>query len=156
MNYGELMKDIRFENDITQQEMANILGIARSTYNIYEQQYVIIPLKYLIKFCNYFHIAIDYLFELSNKKDCLQLTNDIDLKLTGIKLRKIRKENHLTQIELANKLNIVNTIISYYERGRLLISTATLYSISKLLNVSSDYLLNRSDIKEINKECLKI
>ena len=60
MEYGEIMKDIRFEYDIKQKEIANIMGIAKSTYNQYEQQYDIIPLKHLLTFSNYFNISIDY------------------------------------------------------------------------------------------------
>lgn len=60
MEYGEIMKDIRFEYDIKQKEIANIMGIAKSTYNQYEQQYGIIPLKHLLTFSNYFNLSIDY------------------------------------------------------------------------------------------------
>jgi len=151
MEYGELMKDIRFENDIKQNEMAKILGISRSAYNNYEQQYNIIPLKYLIVFANHFNISIDYLLGLSKEKNNYNKIN-INHKNIGINLRKVRRDNKLTQLELAQKLHIANSLLSSYEKGRYLISTASLYSICKLFNTKADYLLNRHENEYINNK----
>lgn len=38
MNYGYKMKDLRDLYEVTQKEIADVLNIARSTYNQYEQQ----------------------------------------------------------------------------------------------------------------------
>jgi len=144
------MKDIRFEYDIKQREIAQVLGIAKSTYNQYEQQYDIIPLKHLVSFSNHFNLSIDYLLGLTKIRQYDDIRPDIDLKVSGQRLRKSRRENNLKQIELAKKLHITNSIISHYEKGKFLISTATLYSLSKLYNISADYLLNRTDYKYLN------
>lgn len=150
MEYGEIMKDVRFEYDIKQKEIANILGIAKSTYNQYEQQYDIIPLKHLLTFSNHFNLSIDYLLGLTNKRQYDDIKYEIDLKVSGQRLRKSRREHNLKQIDLAKKLHITNSILSHYEKGKFLISTATLYSLSKLYNISADYLLNRTDNKYLD------
>ena len=54
MNYGEKLKDIRFDKNVTQQMIADLLNISRSTYKDYEIQIRVLPLKYLIIICNYF------------------------------------------------------------------------------------------------------
>ena len=47
MEYSIKLKELRLENNLSQLEMANIIGIARQTYNHYEVQENIIPLRML-------------------------------------------------------------------------------------------------------------
>lgn len=148
MFYGERMSEIRFENDVKQKEIANVLGVSRVTYAIYEQQYSVIPLKYLVLFCNYFHVSMDYMFGFSKH---MNMNEEIilDLKKIGIRLRKIRRENGCNQTETAKLLNINNTSLSGYEKGRHLISTTTLYIFCKTFHVSADYILGIQEDKNI-------
>lgn len=153
MNYGYKMKEIRDLYEVTQKEIAGTLNIARSTYNQYEQQYDIIPLKHLNDFCNHFDVSIDYIFEFTTTKKYTDEINEISTKISSKRLKELRKEFNLTQIKLAEKLNIANTILSEYERGHFMVSTATLYSLSKTFHISSDYLLGKTnEIKYLSKE----
>ena len=56
MNYGTIIKKLREEQNKTQQEIASILGIARQTYNHYEIQDSITPLKHLNNLANYYNV----------------------------------------------------------------------------------------------------
>ena len=153
MNYGIKLKDLRDLYEITQEDVAKILNVARSTYNQYEQQYDIIPIKHLNTLVNHFKISFDYVFDFTELKRYKDEINEIDTKISGKRLKELRKEVKLTQDKLAKKLNIANTIISEYERGHYPISTATLYSLSNLFSISSDYLLGKtSKIKYLEKE----
>ena len=153
MNYGMKLKNLRDLYEITQEDIAKILNIARSTYNQYEQQYDIIPIKHLNHLCNHFRISFDYVFDFTELQRYKDEINEIDTKISGKRLKELRKEFKLTQDKLAKKLNIANTIISEYERGHYPISTATLYSLSNLFSISSDYLLGKtSKIKYLEKE----
>lgn len=152
MNYGIKLKDLRDLYELTQEDIAKVLNVARSTYNQYEQQYDIIPIKHLNTLCNHFKISFDYVFDFTQLKRYKDEINEIDTKISGKRLKELRKEVKLTQDKLAKKLNIANTIISEYERGHYPISTATLYSLSNLFSISSDYLLGKtSKIKYLEK-----
>lgn len=152
MNYGIKLKDLRDLYELTQEDVAKILNVARSTYNQYEQQYDIIPIKHLNTLVNHFKISFDYVFDFTQLKRYKDEINEIDTKISGKRLKELRKEVKLTQDKLAKKLNIANTIISEYERGHYPISTATLYSLSNLFSISSDYLLGKtSKIKYLEK-----
>lgn len=153
MNYGKAMKKIRDINRISQKEVAKMLDIARSTYNQYEQQYDIIPLKHLNKFCNYFNISIDYLFNLTLEQKYIDEVEEISTKVSSSRIKELRKSLKLTQGNLAKQLNIAPSMLCEYEKGHFLISTATLYSLSKNHNISSDYLLGKTNkIKFLNNE----
>lgn len=152
MEYGELMKEIRFRKLLNQRDVAEILGISRSTYNDYEQQYVIIPIKHLLAFCDYFDISVDYFLGLNKIKQYSNIKKEINLRESGIRLRRLRKELGLQQGDLANKLQSTGSILSKNERGHNIISTINLYAICTKYNVSADYLLGRIENKTLNKK----
>jgi transcriptional regulator with XRE-family HTH domain len=67
----------------------------------------------------------------------------------GERLRELRKERGLTQIELANDLNMSYSTISDYERGDkedLLVST--LRAFANYFMVSVDYMYGDTDVRE--------
>lgn len=63
------------------------------------------------------------------------------------RIAELRKEKHLTQIGLALKLNLSQKMISAYESGRHQPSVETLIQISKIFNVSVDYIIGNTDFK---------
>lgn len=69
------------------------------------------------------------------------------------RLVKLRKELNLTQEELAKKIGYTRTAISAWEIGRNEPSYDDVIKIADFFNVSIDYLLGKSDIK--NPEELK-
>ncbi len=145
MNYTELLKDIRFDLNLTQQDVANHLNINRSTYKDYELQNRIIPLKHLITLCNYFDISIDYLFNLTKRKKYSLAKKDINKDLFTKRFKDFRKEKKLTQEELADFLQTSHSFISNCDNGKSILTTSYLYAICKKYNISADYLLGRID-----------
>ena len=61
------------------------------------------------------------------------------------RIREIRKEKGLSQLELAKKLNVNQTAVSQWERGTTLPSASVLLKLSSILDTSSDYLLGISN-----------
>lgn len=59
-------------------------------------------------------------------------------------LRRLRKSNQMTQLELANALQISRSTIGMYEKGSREPDFATLEIIADYFNVDIDYLLGRS------------
>lgn len=62
------------------------------------------------------------------------------------KIQKLRKENNLTQEELAEKLFVTRTAISKWETGRGTPSIESLQQIANFFNVSLDSLLSSEEI----------
>lgn len=145
MNYGTIIKKLREEQNKTQQEIASILGIARQTYNHYEIQDSIIPLKHLNNLANYYNVSIDYIFELTKQRKYSNFKKEININLSKERLKSFRKEQKLTQVKLANILNTFHTVIVDYEHGKNLIATPFLYTICKKYNISADYLLGKTN-----------
>lgn len=64
------------------------------------------------------------------------------------KLKELRISQNLTQSELAEKLNLKPSIIGMYENGKRTPEVKTLSLISELFDVSTDYLLDKTNLKE--------
>lgn len=67
------------------------------------------------------------------------------------RIKNFREDNDLTQIEIAEKLAISQRAYSHYESGSRSIPLDVLVKIADIYNCSVDYLLGRTDNKEINK-----
>lgn len=65
----------------------------------------------------------------------------------GGRLKQLREEAQLTQLDLANKLSLVPSTVSQYESNRRAPDTNTVQRIADLFQVTTDYLLGRSDFR---------
>lgn len=64
------------------------------------------------------------------------------------RIKEIRKKNNMTQEELAGKLDLTNSTISYWEKGDVVPGDAMLKKISQFFGVTIDWLLgNMGNIK---------
>lgn len=63
------LKDLREDNDYTQKYIAKILDMDQRQYSRYELGKYEIPLECLIKLAKFYNVSLDYLVELTNKKD---------------------------------------------------------------------------------------
>lgn len=68
----------------------------------------------------------------------------------GLRLKQLRERKRLSQIELANILEVSNGSISKWERNERQPDYETLEKIADFFNTSIDYLLGRSETKDNN------
>lgn len=66
-------------------------------------------------------------------------------------LRKLRKEKGLSQIAVQMQTGIEQALISKYENGERVPPTETLMQLVDFYGVSMDYIMGRTDRKEINR-----
>ncbi len=142
MIYSEKVRDLREYEGIKQVDIAKYLELDPIVYGHFEREETLIPLKYLIKICDYFNVRLDYVFNFTEEKGLLKTNYKINF---GLRIKEIRKELDLTQAKLAKVLNTTQSVIADYERGRYLISLSFLYDMCKKYNISADYLLGRID-----------
>lgn len=60
------IKDLREDNDLTQKQVADILGTAREQYNKYELGKQEIPFHHVITLAKYYNVSLDYLAGLTD------------------------------------------------------------------------------------------
>lgn len=64
MDYIKIMRDLREDNDFTQQEVAKILGTSQTMYARYERGANELPIHHLIKLCQLYNVSSDYILGL--------------------------------------------------------------------------------------------
>ncbi len=63
----------------------------------------------------------------------------------GPKIKELRTERHMTQIEFAERLGVTKSAISSYENGSRLPSYDILLKMARIFKVSTDTLLGNAD-----------
>ena len=68
----------------------------------------------------------------------------------GNKLKKLRTGQKLSQRELADRIGVAKSVISYYESGDRYPSYDVLIKISHLFHVTTDYLLDIDKVRTVD------
>jgi transcriptional regulator with XRE-family HTH domain len=66
--------------------------------------------------------------------------------MLGKRIKELRKKKGITQKELASYLGVSDRAVGYYESGQRTPPPDILQKIADFFNVSTDYLLGRTDI----------
>ncbi|MEN2261391.1 helix-turn-helix transcriptional regulator [Enterococcus faecalis] len=67
MKYKNI-RSIREDNDVTQQQMAELLNVSQNTYSQYETGKIEWTASTLIKIADYFDVSVDYLLDRTKIK----------------------------------------------------------------------------------------
>ena len=65
--YIKRIRDLREDNDKTQQEIADVLGTSQTMYARYERGANELPIRHLITLSKYYKVSTDYILGLKNK-----------------------------------------------------------------------------------------
>ncbi|EEM44693.1 XRE family transcriptional regulator [Bacillus thuringiensis] len=80
--FGQRLKDLRREKKLTQQDIADVLGIEKSNISRFESGKQSLSSENIIKTAKYFDVSVDYILGISdyktiNKKKEEQIPKDV-------------------------------------------------------------------------------
>ena len=104
-----------------------------------------VPYKYRFVNCKYTSILRISLEIVLSKQEVFVM-----LIYFGIKLKQLRVEKGRTQKQLAEYLNVTKAMVSKYETNAAYPSVEVLAKIADYFNVSTDYLLDRTENRAFN------
>lgn len=67
--YYKRIRDLREDSDLKQRELAEILCCSQRVYSNYERGDLDIPTEVLIKLAKFYGTSVDYILELTDKKE---------------------------------------------------------------------------------------
>lgn len=69
MKYNERIREVREDNFLTQQKIADLLHIGQRTYSDYESGKTRIPVDSLLILAHFYNVSLDYISGASNIKN---------------------------------------------------------------------------------------
>lgn len=133
----ERLKELRKQSGLTQQQLADIVGTTQQNIAFWETGRQRPKQPSLIKLANYFNVSIDYL--LVGKAQAEE-----KLSVFPERLKQLRVEAKLTQQQMAEAFNIKQPTYAQWETGRTKPKGETLERFADFFNVSTDYLLGKT------------
>ena len=67
-DYRKIMKDLRVDSDLTQQDVADVLGTSQTMYARYERGANELPICHLLKLCEFYQVTSDYMLGRDREK----------------------------------------------------------------------------------------
>ena len=67
MDYCKIIRDLREDADMTQEQVAAVLGTSQTMYARYERGANEMPIHHLITLCRLYHVSADYILGLERK-----------------------------------------------------------------------------------------
>ena len=68
-NYVDMIKELREDNDLTQEDIAVVLGTTQQVYSRYENGDNEMPIRHIIKLAQFYKVSTDYILGLKKEKN---------------------------------------------------------------------------------------
>ena len=135
------LRDLREDKDLYQKDIADILGLDKSTYGYYETEVHDISTDILCKIADYYKVSTDYILYNTDERTPHNFTT----KTSKNRLKKIRRNIGLKQIDVAREIHMSQNGLSQYETYVNDVPTEILIKLSELYKTSIDYILCRTN-----------
>lgn len=67
-SYMEKLRALREDNELTQEQVACVLGTSQTMYARYERGANELPIRHLIALCRLYNVSADYILDLQPRK----------------------------------------------------------------------------------------
>ena len=143
-DFSTRLQQLRARDNVTQSQLAKDLGFTNQNVCDWEAGKSGTTFDKLISIANYFQVTTDYLLGNSNSSN-IHYNTSVNKNMFAFNLKQLRTQNHLTQKQLAEALNISNQNINDWENEKSETTFDKLISIANYFQVTVDYLLGNSD-----------
>lgn len=73
MDYTKRLRDLREDNDLTQQQVAEYLGTSQTMYARYERGANELPIRHLAALADLYNVSTDFILGRTDKPDRLKI-----------------------------------------------------------------------------------
>lgn len=133
---GNKIKELRKRDKITQQELAEKIGIGKSAISNYESGYRMPKQDLLFNLANVFNESVDIFFPNFTNKPGNELLS-LDKKIAA-NIKKVRTQKQLSKEHVADKVGISVQELTLYEEQQKTFTIDVVFNFAKALGVTFD------------------
>ncbi len=137
------IKDIREDNDLTQNDIANKLNVNRSTYANWENGDKLIPLEKLDEISVLFNVPFSYLLDMEISYSKKITIKKMNYKKMLDKINNIKKTKKQTYQDIANAIGVSKATAFKYYNNQMKIPVDKLILLSDFMKCNIDQLLGK-------------
>ncbi|MBC9808149.1 helix-turn-helix domain-containing protein [Carnobacterium maltaromaticum] len=123
--FGDKLKTLRKSKKLTQEQLANLLGVARTTYSSYEQGRRMPDADIQNKIAELFNVSLDYLHGRSNENKYFELNENEKTDIA------IQADKLLEGIETGDSLNFYGEPATEEQKERIRVALRTAMEMNK-------------------------
>lgn len=105
-DFGEKIKQLRIERNLTQEELSKLIGLSRTNIGQYETGVRKVPLNIIKQFSSFFGVSVDELLDINIGSDDSDNKNSVS-----------DNKNHITKYEVATEMGFTKEEIKLLESG---------------------------------------
>lgn len=68
MDYSQIIRNLREDHDLTQAQIAEIIGTTKNQIGKYERGEQDMPIRHLVSLCNYYKVSADFILGLPKNR----------------------------------------------------------------------------------------
>ena len=72
MDYIKRLYDLRTDNDLRQEDVANYLKITKQAYGMYENGKRNLPIEHLVRLSEFYNVSTDFILNITNNPEIKQ------------------------------------------------------------------------------------
>jgi len=141
MSFSEKLKELRLQNNLTQEQLARKLDTTRRTYIYYETGKKYPSAALLNRVTQVFNVSTSFLIDEQDEEQAQESKRSS----FSTKLKELRLQNNLSQEKLARKLDIATGTYLFYEKGKRYPPVKLLAQMAEILNVSISFLVDEQN-----------
>ena len=139
-DFSTQLKMLRQSSGISQQVLADKIGISKSSINMYERGEREPGIETLTRMANFFNVDVDYLFGKSDvKRKSFKIKDRIE-KNIGANVRKLREDSKISKKRFADLLGIDEADVDDLENGKTVPDKEMKFRICDILHITPDFL----------------
>ncbi|MEN8905737.1 MAG: helix-turn-helix transcriptional regulator [Clostridiales bacterium] len=159
--FGDQLKDLRIENNLTQKDIAEKFNTGKSTISNYETNNRLPDINVIAKYAEFFGVSIDYMMGNSDQRVLNLPQNNKDYQPSqdektffSDRLKNLMLNKDFTAKDLSIQLSISKDEVLSYVMAINFPNTSIIKKIAIALNTSTDYLLGIIDNPNLNSDNL--
>ena len=137
------IKDLREDRDYTQDYIADILHVRRSSYANWENGETLIPLDKLDRLSVFYNVSLKYILDIQKHRDTNIVIKKMDYNVMLDKINKIKGDLSLTYQDIGEYLKVSKSTAYKYYNGEIKIPVDILHLLGELNKCDIDKLLEK-------------